>query len=172
MKLAILGAGPHGRQLASLYGGFLFDDHLPFHREVASVPEDYQYLIGAAWPKVRRQIAQQVPHLKPLDDGTVIFPRASIGTDVEIGEHTHVGFNAVVSHGCRVGSFVNICPGAVVSGEAVIEDDVFIGAGAVVIHGGLTVGKGAIIGAGAVVLRDVPPGVVAYGNPARLRPVA
>lgn len=48
----------------------------------------------------------------------------------------------------------------------VIEDDVWIGAGAIVTDG-VRVGKGAVIAAGAVVTRDVPPHTVVGGVPAR-----
>lgn len=47
-----------------------------------------------------------------------------------------------------------------------IGDDVWIGAGAIILPG-VTVGDGAIIGAGAVVTRDVAPGITVAGNPAR-----
>jgi acetyltransferase-like isoleucine patch superfamily enzyme len=42
----------------------------------------------------------------------------------------------------------------------------WIGIGAVVIEG-VRIGEGSVVGAGAVVLRDIPEGVVAYGTPAR-----
>lgn len=49
----------------------------------------------------------------------------------------------------------------------VIEDDAWIGAGAIILDG-VRVGKGAVVGAGAVVTRDVPAHTVAAGNPAQV----
>ena len=52
-----------------------------------------------------------------------------------------------------------------------IGDNVWLGGGAIVLAG-VTIGADSVVGAGAVVTRDVPPGVVVVGNPARvLRPV-
>ncbi|MFL6730692.1 MAG: acyltransferase [Sphingomicrobium sp.] len=48
----------------------------------------------------------------------------------------------------------------------VLEDGAWIGAGAIVLAG-VTVGRNGVVGAGSVVTRDVPPGVVVAGNPAR-----
>lgn len=48
-----------------------------------------------------------------------------------------------------------------------LEDGVWIGAGAIVCPG-VTIGENSVVGAGAVVTRDLPAGVVAYGNPARV----
>lgn len=53
-----------------------------------------------------------------------------------------------------------------------IGNDVWIGGG-VKVFPGVTIGSGSVIGAGSVVTRDIPPGVVAAGNPCRvLRPAA
>lgn len=53
----------------------------------------------------------------------------------------------------------------------VIGDNAWLGGG-VIVGPGVTIGVNAVIGAGAVVIRDIPPNVVAVGNPARvLRPV-
>ena len=49
----------------------------------------------------------------------------------------------------------------------VIEDDVWLGAGAIVTDG-VRVGRGAVVGAGAVVTQDVPPHTVVAGVPARI----
>lgn len=48
-----------------------------------------------------------------------------------------------------------------------IEENVWVGAGAIVCPG-VTIGRDSIIGAGSVVVRDVPAGVVAAGNPCRV----
>lgn len=49
----------------------------------------------------------------------------------------------------------------------VIENDVFIGARAIILKG-VTVGRGSVVGAGAVVSRNVPPYSIVVGNPARV----
>lgn len=48
-----------------------------------------------------------------------------------------------------------------------IEDNVWVGAGAIILPG-VTIRKNSIVGAGAVVTKDVPEGVVVAGNPARI----
>jgi acetyltransferase-like isoleucine patch superfamily enzyme len=50
-----------------------------------------------------------------------------------------------------------------------IEEDVFIGPGAIILPG-VTVGRGAVVTAGSVVAQSVPPATMVQGNPAR--PVA
>jgi maltose O-acetyltransferase len=48
-----------------------------------------------------------------------------------------------------------------------IEDNVWLGGG-VIVCPGVTIGRDSVVGAGAVVTRDLPPGVLAVGNPARV----
>ena len=48
-----------------------------------------------------------------------------------------------------------------------IEDDVWIGSG-VIINPGITIGQNCVVGSGSVVTKDIPPNVVAVGNPCRV----
>lgn len=52
-------------------------------------------------------------------------------------------------------------------GKVIIGDDVFIGAGTIVLPG-VEIGKNTIIGAGSLITKDIPEGVVAGGNPAKV----
>lgn len=175
-EIAVLGAGPHGRQIAALLGDrklatWLFDDdgYKYNHAPILQGARHFPWVIGAAWPAVRRAAAEKCAEspIRPFERGNVFWPGSQIGNEVRIGQHVHIQWNAVVSHSCVIGDFVTICPGAVLSGEVFVDDDVFIGAGATVIHGGITIGKGATVGAGAVVINHVPPGATVVGVPAR-----
>lgn len=54
-----------------------------------------------------------------------------------------------------------------IEASIVIEDDVWVGAGAIILPG-VVLGRGCVIGAGSVVTKSVPPGCIYAGNPARL----
>jgi acetyltransferase-like isoleucine patch superfamily enzyme len=51
--------------------------------------------------------------------------------------------------------------------KVVVEDDVWIGHGAIILSG-LTIGKGSVVAAGSVVNKDIPPYSIAVGVPARI----
>ena len=52
-------------------------------------------------------------------------------------------------------------------GDIIIHDDVWIGAGAIILTG-VTIGKGSVIAAGSIVTKDVEPYTIVGGNPAKL----
>ena len=119
-----------------------------------------------------------------------IQKNANVGKNCKISSHTFICEGVTVGDGCFVGHsvvFVNDNSPRAARPDGGIENDedwkerfmetnvgnnVAIGSNATIL-GGLTIGDGALIGAGSVVTKDVPPGEVWVGNPARfLRKVA
>jgi serine acetyltransferase len=108
---------------------------------------------------------------------------------ISLGEHSYVGPNSVLfgGGGIDIGEAVLISPGVVITshqhtferadqdireqpldfGRVTVERDVWIGANATILPG-VRIGSGSVVGAGAVVSRDISPGGVALGVPARV----
>lgn len=87
---------------------------------------------------------------------TMIDMGAVIGGRVQIGDHCHIGAGAVLAGVIEPPSAVPV----------IVEDDVTIGANAVVLEG-VHIHQGAVIAAGAVVIEDVAPNSVMAGIPAQ-----
>jgi len=104
--------------------------------------------------------------------GSIISPFVTITSNVTIGLSFHANLYSYVGHDSKIGDYVTFAPGVKCNGNVFIEDHVYIGAGAIIRPGQankpLTIGKGSVIGMGSVVTRDIPPGVTAYGNPAKI----
>ena len=100
-----------------------------------------------------------------------IEANVAVDADVVIGDHSCLKRSSSVGHETVLGKFVFIGPGATVCGRAKIHDGVFIGAGSCILPG-LEIGRDSIIGAGAVVTKNIPPGVLMVGNPAKITPRA
>jgi sugar O-acyltransferase (sialic acid O-acetyltransferase NeuD family) len=140
--------------------------------------------IGGARGKARLDI-QRVLAASGLKPVIAVHPRAFVATDALLGEGCQVLANAAVAaqarleeavivntsasvdHECRIGRGAHIGPGAVLAGCVSVGEFSFIGTGAVVLPR-IRIGKNVVIGAGAVVTRDVPDGMLSYGNPARI----
>lgn len=110
-----------------------------------------------------------------IGDRAVIMMGAIINIGSVIGEGSMIDMGAVLGGRATVGKNCHIGAGTVLAGvvepasatPVIIEDDVMIGANAVVLEG-VRVGKGAVVAAGAVCVDDVPAGAVVAGVPARV----
>jgi len=109
------------------------------------------------------------------------------GCNIDIGDNVFINSNCVILDVCRIalGSNSWIGPGVHIYagdhpldwqkrrqrqlGRAIdIGKDCWLGGGVLVLPG-VTIGERSVIGAGSVVTRNIPPNVIAFGNPCRVR---
>ena len=110
-----------------------------------------------------------------VEKNAVIMMGAILNIGAVVGEGTMIDMGAVLGGRATVGKHCHIGAGTVLAGvvepasatPVVVEDNVLIGANAVVIEG-CRIGHDAVVAAGAVVIGDVEPNTVVAGCPARV----
>ncbi len=123
-----------------------------------------------------------------LGDGHVRFQARVAGARISIGGGTSFSNNVqvfaeqsvTIGARCLIGDAVLILDSdfhdlsaagrhsrPAETAPVVLEDNVFIGSRVIILKG-VTIGKDSVIGAGSVVVRSIPPGVIAAGNPAKV----
>lgn len=122
---------------------------------------------GAAFLTLVHPLACVAPSAE-VRTGSVIYPFAYLGPDAVVDEFVLVNHYASCGHDVRVGRYAVLGPYACMNGHVTIEDEVFLGTHTTVTVG-KRVGRGSTVAAGGVVVQDVPPGVLAAGNPVAWR---
>lgn len=124
------------------------------------------------WKRDLKWFGRFTSHITRILTGIEIHPGASIGRRVFI-DH---GFGVVIGETADVGDDCTIYQGVTLGGTSLnkgakrhptLGRGAIVGAGAKVL-GGFTIGEGAKVGSNAVVVKEVPPGATAVGNPAHI----
>ena len=110
-----------------------------------------------------------------IEKNAVIMMGAILNIGAIVGEGTMIDMGAVLGGRATVGKHCHVGAGAVLAGvvepasatPVIVEDNVLIGANAVVIEG-CRIGHDAVVAAGAVVVSDVAPNTVVAGCPAKV----
>lgn len=129
-------------------------------------------LAHACWTHGLRWLGRFISQVSRWFTGIEIHPAAKVGRRVfidhgmgiVIGETAEVGDESTLYQGVTLGG-TSLAKGA--KRHPTLGRGVIVGAGAKIL-GGFTVGDGARIGSNAVVIKEVPPGATAVGNPARI----
>jgi len=136
------------------------------HAVVLHRPAHWFWTHGLKW------LGRFTSHVARFLTGIEIHPGATLGERVffDHAMGTVVGETAVIGDGCTIYQGVTLGGTSLYKGvkrHPTLGRDVVVSAGAKVL-GGFVVGDGAKIGSNAVVIKPVPPGATAVGNPARV----
>lgn len=102
--------------------------------------------------------------------GLIICAGVRLTNNIEMGDFCIINLNATIGHDCLIEKFVNIAPGANISGNVHIKEGCWIGTNAAINQGSdstkLELGERCVIGSGAVVIKPCNPDGVYVGAPA------
>lgn len=167
-----------------------FDDEVILERDLRSL-NNVDFAIGIGENLVRRKISER--YASQLHFANLIHPSATFGkgqlavisnrrgviicagvrftNNIQVGDFSIFNLNATIGHDVIFEDFVNIAPGANISGNVHIESGCWVGTGAVINQGAvetkLRIGCNTIIGSGSTVVKPCENDAVYVGIPAK-----
>jgi len=102
-----------------------------------------------------------------LGAGTVVVAQAVVNPRAVIGSGCILNTASSTDHDCILGEAVHLAPGVRLAGGVTVGAGTLIGVGSCT-KPCITIGAWTTVGVGSVLVADIPDGVIAYGNPARV----
>ena len=188
MKKVLIGNGGHAREVMAQMGIKLecFVDEEYVDDETSSLskfdPNIHIAMIVVADSKNRYDIAQRLPKetkffsfIHPtalimnnveIGDGSFIGAYSILTTNIKIGKHTILNRSNHIGHDCIIGDYFSAMPGAIVSGNVIISDIVYMGNNSS-IREKLSIHSSSIIGMNSAVIKSINESGVYVGVPVK-----
>ena len=141
-----------------------------------------EFVIANGEPSVRKVLSDKI-HDYPLatlcdptviisatakvGDGLLVAAYSSIASNAKIGMNVAINTQSVVGHDVEIGDHSVISSMVNIGGGTTVGESSYLGMGAQ-IKERVKIGSNSIIGMGSIVYKDIPDGVIALGNPARV----
>ncbi|MRI83645.1 MAG: acetyltransferase [Nitratiruptor sp.] len=188
-KIGIYGASGHGKVVADIakalgYEVIFIDDAKEGYIDYTTYKARYNYPLAwgigdnlTRWKLAQTIQSEVITLIHPsaivsqsakIKRGVVIMPGAIVNADTTIHEGAIINSGAIIEHDSTIGRYCHIAPNAALAGGVSIGELTFVGIGSTIIQR-CSIGSHTIIGAGSLVLDDIPPHVIAYGSPAKIR---
>lgn len=177
MKLAIFGYGGHAREVASQMDQpvtFFVDDK--YSNDLIKplslfVPEEYVMIVAVADCQERKKIVERLPkntkyftYIHPtalimdksvkIGEGSFIGAYSILTTNIIVGKHAILNRGNQIGHDCKIGDYLSMMPGSIVSGTVQIGDCCWLSTNAST-REKIKICENVIIGAGGVVVKDI-----------------
>lgn len=188
MKKVLIGNGGHAREVMAQMGIKLecFVDEEYVDNETSPLskfdPNIHIAMIVVANSKDRYDIAQRLPKetkffsfIHPtalimnnveIGDGSFIGAYSILTTNIKIGKHTILNRSNHIGHDCIIGDYFSAMPGAIVSGNVIISDIVYMGNNSS-IRERLSIHSSSTIGMNSAVVKNISEPGVYVGVPAK-----
>ncbi|WP_394530175.1 sugar O-acetyltransferase [Lactococcus lactis subsp. lactis] len=148
-----------------------------YNQTSVTKPEQQMVLLKEMFSEIGENCFIQPPFYanfggKNVHFGTEIYANFNLtlvdDTDIFVGNHVMFGPNVTIDTATHPVSPDLRKRGAQYNKKVYIEENVWLGAGVIVLPG-VRIGKNSVIGAGSLVTKDIPDNVVAFGTPCRVK---
>lgn len=134
----------------------------PIRRRIVAKLESYGYSFATAIHP-----SAEIGCGVKIGSGTVVMANSVINIDTQIGSHVIINTSSSIDHDCNIADYCHVSPGCNLCGQVRLNEGVFLGVGSKVIPG-ICIGEETFCGAGSVIVKSLPPSVLAYGCPAKI----